>query len=187
MTKKIIKKNNKKIIKNFSIFSKKFLLMKNKIFLKKKCKNQNKKIFFNKKNIKLISTKKKYFNLQNKKRSSIKSFYSKTTNYDSKKKEKNNLNNQFKINKNNQKIKFFTENNKIVLIKVFKENDLKFNKYNFIPQIFWQEEDNDILSNDEQINRDYKKSIFNLFNTLRKIKNVPEYLNQKLNNKLKFK
>ena len=186
MTKKIIKKNNKKIIKNFSIFSKKFLLMKNKIFLKKKCKNQNKKIFFNKKNIKLISTKKKYFNLQNKK-NSIKSFYSKTTNYDSKKKEKNNLNNQFKINKNNQKIKFFNENNKIVLIKIFKENDLKFNKYNFIPQIFWQEEDNDILSNDEQINRDYKKSIFNLFNTLRKIKNVPEYLNQKLNNKLKFK
>ena len=97
----------------------------------------------------------------------------------------NNFNKQTK--KNNKKIKFFTENNKIVLIKVFKENDLNFNKYNFVPQIFWQEEDNDILSNDEQINRDYKKSIFNLFNTMRKIKNVPEYLNKKLYNKLNFK
>ena len=184
MTKKIIKKNNKKIVKNCLNFCNNFLLVKNDFFRKKKCKNKNKKSFFNNKNIKLISTK-KYF--QNKK-SSIKSFYSKTTNYDSKKKNNfsnNNFNKQTK--KNNKKIKFFTENNKIVLIKVFKENELNFDKYNFVPQIFWQEEDNDILSNDEQINRDYKKSIFNLFNTMRKIKNVPEYLNKKLYNKLNFK
>ena len=182
MTKKIIKKNNKKIVKNCLNFSNEFLLMKNDFFCKKNCKN--KKRFFNKKIIKLISTK-KY--LQNRK-SSIKSFYSKTTNYDSKKKYNFCLNNKFnKKSKNNKKIKFFTENNKIVLIKVFKENELNFDKYNFVPQIFWQEEDNDILSNDEQINRDYKKSIFNLFNTMRKIKNVPEYLNKKLYNKLNFK
>ena len=185
MTKKIIKKNHKKIVKNCLKICNNFLLVKNDFFRKKNCKNKNKKSFFNNKNIKLISTK-KYF--QNKK-SSIKSFYSKTTNYDSKKKNNFSLNNNFnkKSKKNNKKIKFFTENNKIVLIKVFKENDLNFNKYNFVPQIFWQEEDNDILSNDEQINRDYKKSIFNLFNTMRKIKNVPEYLNKKLYNKLNFK
>jgi len=184
MTKKLPKNKNNKFLQ---YFSSKLFLLKNNYFLKKNCDKNHSKIF-NKKNINFISTK-KYF--QNKK-STIKSIYSKTTNYDSKKKVKNkislnNINNNNKNIENNKKLKFFTENNKIVFLKVFKENELKFDKYNFIPQIIWQEDDNDILSNDEQINKGYKKSIFNLFNTLRNIKKVPEYLNKKLYNELKFK
>lgn len=195
MTKKLPKNKNNKLLQSFSYnFSSKLFLLKNNIFLKKNYNKNHSRKIINKKNINFISTK-KYLNFQNIK-STIKSIYSKKTNYDFKKKDKiknlssmNNINYNDKNRKseNNKKLKFFTENNKIIFLKVFKENELKFDKYNFIPQIIWQEDDNDILSNDEQINKDYKKSIFNLFNTLRKIKTVPEYLNKKLYNELKFK
>lgn len=76
-----------------------------------------------------------------------------------------------------KKMDFFEEStNKTVKIKLFKEDDLPFTKSNIMPEIQWQEIDNDVVTDEEQIKCANKKEIKWLNDTINLIQSDKNYL-----------
>ena len=72
----------------------------------------------------------------------------------------------------NEYIKFENEINKIPhYIKKYKEDEITFTKNKIIPEIKWQNYDNDVLTSEEQKKAAIKKEIKNLGETIIRIQN----------------
>ena len=81
-----------------------------------------------------------------------------------------------------KKMKFINElNGKSVFIKIFKEDELSMTKNKILPEIQWQEIDNDIMTSDDQKERAYQKEMNWLGETINKIENNKNYLKTHLN------
>ena len=87
-----------------------------------------------------------------------------------------------------EKIEFFDEITlKKIKIKKFKENDIPFTKSKILPEIEWQKIDNDILTDDDQIENGYKKEMNWLGDTIKKIEKNHNYLKENIDKDKKFK
>ena len=71
----------------------------------------------------------------------------------------------------NEFITFKNEINKIYYIKKYREDEITFTKNKIIPEIKWQNYDNDVLTSDEQKKSAIKKEIKNLGETIIRIQN----------------
>jgi len=108
---------------------------------------------------------------------------------------KYNNNNNYKDLKNferkiytKEKIEFIDEITfKKYRIKKFKESEIKFTKSNILPEIEWQQIDNDILTDNEQIENGYKKEMNWLGDTIKKIEKNNNYLKDNIDKEKKFK
>jgi hypothetical protein len=117
---------------------------------------------------------------------------------------KSNFNNNLKYNNNSflkkdfkllenkiytkEKIEFFDEITfKKIKIKKFKEDDVPFTKSKILPEIEWQKIDNDILTDDDQIENGYKKEMNWLGDTIKKIEKNHNYLKENIDKDKKFK
>ena len=108
---------------------------------------------------------------------------------------KYNNNNNYKDLKNferkiytKEKIEFIDEITfKKYRIKKFKESEIKFTKSNILPEIEWQQIDNDILTDNEQIENGYKKEMNWLGDTIKKIEKNNNYLKDNIDKDKKFK
>ena len=108
---------------------------------------------------------------------------------------KYNNNNNYKDLKNferkiytKEKIEFIDEITfKKYRIKKFKESEIKFTKSNILPEIEWQQIDNDILTDNEQIENGYKKEMNWLGETIKKIEKNNNYLKENIDKDKKFK
>ena len=86
-----------------------------------------------------------------------------------------------KIIYTNRKLEFYDElTNKIYRIKKFKENELPFTSSKILPEIEWQDLDNDILTEDEQIKSSKKKELNWIGKTIELIKKNDNYLKENL-------
>ena len=93
-----------------------------------------------------------------------------------------------KIIYTNRKLEFYDElTNKYYRIKKFKENELPFTSSKILPEIEWQEIDNDILTDNEQIENGYKKEMNWLGETIKKIEKNNNYLKENIDKDKKFK
>ena len=81
----------------------------------------------------------------------------------------------------NCKLEFYDElTNKIYRIKKFKETELPFTSSKILPEIEWQDLDNDILTEDEQIKSSKKKELNWIGKTIELIKKNDNYLKENL-------
>ena len=86
-----------------------------------------------------------------------------------------------KIIYTNRKLEFYDElTNKYYRIKKFKENELPFTSSKILPEIEWQDLDNDILTEDEQIKSSKKKELNWIGKTIELIKKNDNYLKENL-------
>ena len=80
-----------------------------------------------------------------------------------------------------EKIEFIDEITfKKYRIKKFKESEIKFTKSKILPEIEWQDLDNDILTEDEQIKSSKKKELNWIGKTIELIKKNDNYLKENL-------
>jgi hypothetical protein len=87
-----------------------------------------------------------------------------------------------------EKIEFIDEITfKKYRIKKFKESEIKFTKSKILPEIEWQEIDNDILTDNEQIENGYKKEMNCVGDTIKKIEKNNNYLKDNIDKDKKFK
>ena len=91
-----------------------------------------------------------------------------------KKENKNNL--YFRKIYSNELIKFENEITKIPhYVKKYKEDEISFTKAKLLPEIKWQEFDNDVLTSDEQKQRAIKKELKALGETIKRIQNNDKF------------
>jgi len=87
-----------------------------------------------------------------------------------------------------EKIEFIDEITfKKYRIKKFKESEINFTKSKILPEIEWQQIDNDILTDNEQIENGYKKEMNWIGDTIKKIEKNNNYLKDNLDKEKKFK
>lgn len=97
------------------------------------------------------------------------------------------LNNKILNNQNNKKIyakEYFEFQNevthKIHYVKKFKEDDISFTKSNILPEIQWQQIDNDVLTSEDQKKNAHKKEMNWLTETVKLVQSNDKYLKNHL-------
>jgi len=86
-----------------------------------------------------------------------------------------------------KKIEFYDEYNKMnVKMLQYDEKDFKFTKSKILPSVKWMKIDNDVMTDDEQLNDTTKMMRDNLKDAIKLIQNEKDYLNKNLSRKIKF-
>ena len=86
-----------------------------------------------------------------------------------------------------KKIEFYDEyNKKNVKMIQFDEKDFKFTKSKILPSVKWMKVDNDVMTDDEQLNDTTKMMRDNLKEAIKLIQNDKDYLSKNLSRKIKF-
>ena len=87
-----------------------------------------------------------------------------------------------------EKIDFYDElTNKHYKIKKFKEDEVTFTHSEILPEIQWQSVDNDVLTDEEQMNHANKKLMNWLGDAIKNIKKNEKYLNENIKKDFRFK
>ena len=87
-----------------------------------------------------------------------------------------------------EKIDFYDElTNKHYKIKKFKEDEVTFTHSTILPEIQWQSVDNDVLTDEEQMNHANKKLMNWLGDAIKNIKKNEKYLSENIKKDFRFK
>ena len=84
----------------------------------------------------------------------------------------------------NKRMELYDElTNKIYKIKKFNEDEIPFTSSKILPEIQWQDIDNDILTDDDQLKRSRKKELNWIGETIKLIQKNENYLTENIQRK----
>ena len=84
----------------------------------------------------------------------------------------------------NKRMELYDElTNKIYIIKKFNEDEIPFTSSKILPEIQWQDIDNDILTDDDQLKRSRKKELNWIGETIKLIQKNENYLTENIQRK----